>query len=587
MSRLGFAVRTQPQRGMEAPLLQPAQDAAPSHREHDVRQADEVAARRSSVRRGLVFAEKGDAGRGAGVAGGTRTTRGARPVRDHHESLASQVGALAVPVTILSAMIAIRGASFGGIVMPKVLGPALETVGAQHAGTTLFLLSTAIGQLTMLKFSDLPFASSGAAFELLPLFASLASGVLAHPSMGTDPSVEAQISTTLATFAVCTIVVSLSYVVSLRLGLGSIFRRCPACVLKGALAGIGSFLLQSALSTAANHELETQDDFMWLLHMPSTTILHCLLGMGLGVTVYALDFKFKNPALFISMLVLMVTVANVVPLLGIAGVTQESMEAAGWFFSSPSPAGPWYSIYTALAWSSVCWEAVFSAVARMAGIAATHQLIVVTDLVNIEAVTGFPVSLDREYSAIGYSSVLSALALSVPNYVSIGQTITVWRTGGWVERTEGKNSVWKRRSSKIENSHRVARASLPSFRAVGAGVAALTLASMPVFPVVMPRVPRYFVASFFTWLALVFLRESVWEVFFESPYYLSDSIVVVVMMFSMPFVGFLEGTRACVRACVRACSHAGLHARTHILVDMRALGRSPKGSLRIYMYMYM
>ena len=485
--------------------------------------------------------------------------RSRRPASAASESLASQVGALAVPVSILSAMIAIRGASFGCLLTPKALVPALETVGAQHAGTTLFLLSTAIGQLGLLRLSDMPFAMSGAAMELMPLYASLASGILSHPSMGTDPSVDAQISTTLATFGVCTTVVSLSYAVSLRLGLGDIFRRCPACVLKGALAGIGSFLIQSALSTAANHELGTQDDLVWLLQMPSITLVQCLLGMGLGVTLYAVDLKFKNPALFISMLVLMVTVANVVPLLGIAGVTQESLEGAGWFFSSPSPAGPWYSVYTALAWSSVCWEAIFSAIPRMVGIAATHQLIVVTDLVNVEAVTGFPVNLDREYKAIGCSSLVSALSCSIPMYVSIGQSITAWRTGGWVERTEGKNSVWKRRSSKIENNHRVARASLPSFRAVGACVAVLTLASMPMFPMVMPRVPRYFVASFFTWLAVVFLRESVWEVFFESPYYLSDSIVVVVMMFSMPFVGFLEGTLA-RRA---PHPHARTHARTH------------------------
>lgn len=163
------------------------------------------------------------------------------------ESWWSQVGSMSVPVIILSVTIAIRGASFGGLLLPKVLAPALETFGAQHAGTTLFLLSTAIGQLCMLLTSALPFASSGAALELLPLFAGLCASVLAHPSMAADASEEAQISTSLAAIGVCTIVVSLSFAISVSLGLGSVFRRCPACVLKGSLAGIGSFLLQSAL----------------------------------------------------------------------------------------------------------------------------------------------------------------------------------------------------------------------------------------------------------------------------------------------------------------------------------------------------
>ena len=96
----------------------------------------------------------------------------------------------------------------------------------------------------MLTLSQLPFASSGAAFELLPLYAGLGASVLSHTSMPVDSSASSQISTVLAAISVCTVIVSLSYIVSVRLGLASIFRRCPACVLKGALAGIGSFLLQ-------------------------------------------------------------------------------------------------------------------------------------------------------------------------------------------------------------------------------------------------------------------------------------------------------------------------------------------------------
>lgn len=393
----------------------------------------------------------------------------------------------------------------------------------------------------MLLCSNLPFASSGAAFELLPLYAGLCASVLAHPSMAEDASAQAQISTSLAAIGVCTIVVSLSYAISVSLGLGSVFRRCPACVLKGSLAGIGSFLLQSAFSTAADHALDTHDDLVWFLSMPGVTMVQCAVGISLGILLYAVDLRFKNPALFISALLTVVAVANVVPLLGIPGVTHQTMENAGWFFSTPSPAGPWYSVYTAFVWSDISWIAIFSTIPRMAGIAMTHQLIVVTDLVNIEAVTGFPVNLESEFRSIGYSSMLSALTLAMPNYVSIGQSITAWRTGGWVERTSRKHTAWKARSAKHENRDRVARASLPTFRGVGACVACLTLASMPVFPFVMPCVPRYFVACFFTWLAGVFLRESIWEVFFESPHRWSDSLVVVVMMLAMPFVGFLEG----------------------------------------------
>jgi hypothetical protein len=99
------------------------------------------------------------------------------------ESRVSQLLALSVPVIILSMMIAIRGVSFGHLLLPKSLSPALEAAGAQHAGATLFILSTAIGQLFFVQHSGVPFASSGAAFELLPLFAGICARVLAHPEV--------------------------------------------------------------------------------------------------------------------------------------------------------------------------------------------------------------------------------------------------------------------------------------------------------------------------------------------------------------------------------------------------------------------
>jgi MFS superfamily sulfate permease-like transporter len=183
--------------------------------------------------------------------------------------------------------------------------------------------------------------------------------------MGPEASPAAQISSSLAAISLCTFVVSLTFAASSKLGLASIFKRCPACVLKGTLAGIGSFLLQSAISTAADHPLETQEDLSWFLHMSSGTLMHCVLGTCLGVSLYITDLRCKSPLLFISLFFMMVGVANLVPLLGINQVTRASMESDGWFFSSPAPAGPWYAVYTALDFWEIQWTPVFSSIPRM------------------------------------------------------------------------------------------------------------------------------------------------------------------------------------------------------------------------------
>ena len=151
----------------------------------------------------------------------------------------------------------------------------------------------------------------------------------------------------------------------------------------------------------------------------------------------------------------------------------------------------------------------------------------------------------------------------------VGTTLTEAKHR-WVQRKDRRNSAWKRRSSTQEN--RVARASLPSFRVVGAAVALITLASTPFFPALMPKVPRVFVACFFTWLAAVFLRESVWEVFVESPDCWSDGAVVIVMMAVMPVVGFLEGILVgLVLSCV---TNSFSRTLTTNVIQLRSDGRT-------------
>ena len=84
------------------------------------------------------------------------------------------------------------------------------------------------------------------------------------------------------------------------------------------------------------------------------------------------------------------------------GCSRDAMVRNHWFFaegdgkpaassaSSSYGSGPevtWYALYLALRLDAVRWAAVAAAVPSMLGIALTHQLIVVTDLVNIESLT--------------------------------------------------------------------------------------------------------------------------------------------------------------------------------------------------------
>ena len=109
----------------------------------------------------------------------------------------------------------------------------------------------------------------------------------------------------------------------------------------------------------------------------------------------------------------------------------------------------------------------------------THQLIVVTDLVNIEGVTGVPIDVDHEFSSIGIGNLLAAVSLGIPNYTPVSKAVTGFRIGG----TTGT----------------IPRASRQSFRCVGLTVTLATIVLLFVSTALMPCVPRILVACFFTW----------------------------------------------------------------------------------------
>jgi hypothetical protein len=107
---------------------------------------------------------------------------------------------LSVPVLVLTIMNAVRGASFGQLLFPPGLAPALARIGGAHAGTSMFLVSTALAGVSALVLSRLPFASGGASIEMLPMYANICAAVLAHDSLRGSADAEL-VSTTLAAFA--------------------------------------------------------------------------------------------------------------------------------------------------------------------------------------------------------------------------------------------------------------------------------------------------------------------------------------------------------------------------------------------------
>jgi MFS superfamily sulfate permease-like transporter len=141
-----------------------------------------------------------------------------------------------------------------------------------------------------------------------------------------------------------------------------------------------------------------------------------------------------------------------------------------------------------------------------------HQLITVTDLVNEELITDHTIDMDDEIYSVGIANLLSGGLGLVPTYVPIGNTLTNFRMVG---------------GSK--------HARLGSFILSGTFFISIFYA-----PLVVSCVPRVMVGTFFWWLSINFLRETIVHTA-HSKANTSDLIIVLIMAVSMMAIGFMGG----------------------------------------------
>lgn len=315
-------------------------------------------------------------------------------------TLMNHVMPLAVPFFTIVVMNIVRAASFGQLLFPPELEDTLNNLGMGHSGTSIFLLSTISGQLAVILFSGMPFAIAGGSLELLPMYASLSLAV--YEKLHETASDQIVVSTTLMVFAITNSILAISYVLSATFGIGSFLRMTPLSVLKGALAGVSVFLIKSALEQATGHALNSLHDVSWLMHH-SRAMIQISIGTCLGITLYVVDVRLRSPFAYIAFILTIAVVLNLVPFVG---HTRKEMIDENWFYSDGSEStgngtlsSTWYSTYHQFHVDTVQWSTIPPLLPRIFGIILTHQLITVTDLVNIEAVRTIEVhSLSSSHS---------------------------------------------------------------------------------------------------------------------------------------------------------------------------------------------
>ena len=277
-----------------------------------------------------------------------------------------------IPTALFLAIFSdVSAASFGMlIVVPAATGLP------STAGLTIFLLSTITGQLAACLFSGFEYAVAGATLELVPLLIAMTSLVDPETSDGT------RASTVLAMISMTSLLVGVTQIAVSRLKLGGLFRCVPLVVLRGALTGVGVFMVIEGVKTGGNTELQ--------LGLSEVFELSTILRMLATVVLYAgLSFsQHLSSSPFVTMGYLAITAAlsHAIVLLGVA-----PLDASWWFDVGSdsttdvavvdSPLGV-LSLFDIRLVSFAC---VLNALPYSLSCVLVHSLCTVTDLVSIEA----------------------------------------------------------------------------------------------------------------------------------------------------------------------------------------------------------
>lgn len=269
----------------------------------------------------------------------------------------------AVSPSIIQAMVAVvQAVSFGSLLLPSDI-PAFRSSAAR--GISAWMRSIVVGQVSILLASRLPCGVAGAAFEIIPFVHAVAYSVVEELR---DEDDEIIVVTALAGASIMTWTCAAWYAVVVRLKLHNLLRHFPVSALKGALAGIGVYLLPETWNSVNRDPLQLT--------------VAVLMAIAL-VTGERLTSSSRFASWFVA--VFMFLAGAIIWLL--------KHEDPSWYLFEPTSASGdqvkvWSDMSLGLRFSSVRWRVLLvnsKLWVSCAGAAFVHQLSTMIDYVNLQA----------------------------------------------------------------------------------------------------------------------------------------------------------------------------------------------------------
>ncbi|KIY67017.1 hypothetical protein CYLTODRAFT_454835 [Cylindrobasidium torrendii FP15055 ss-10] len=339
-----------------------------------------------------------------------------------------------LPAVLLGGLLNILdGVSYGMIIFPS--SGVFEDYHMAPLGVSMFFVSCVLSQLTYtFGASQFPGANGSMMIEVVPFFHLIALNIA---SLLEDP--EEILATTLASFALSSILTGLAFFLLGYLKLGAVVGFFPRHILVGCIGGVGAFLIETGLEVSLNITSDaTSTPFPHMFSSAHNIMMWTIpvfLAVFLKFSMWAYGKLRKSgegsQSIFVGYFIAIPALFYVVILA--ARIPIDDLRDNGWVFDvrGGEDGVGWYKFYEYFVFSKISFAAIWETLPTQFALLFFNILHPPLNVPALSISLGEDeIDTNQELVAHGYSNFLAGLFGTVPNYLVYVNTLLFYRVGG-------------------------------------------------------------------------------------------------------------------------------------------------------------
>ena len=325
-----------------------------------------------------------------------------------------------IPIVFAVFINLLDACTFGSVFFPSKFGSDISGLAIE-----LFLLSTVIVQLVLIRMSSFSCGLGTSMAENIPFVHSMATGIF--DTLEHTHTFHQMIPTVLITVCLSTIINGFMFYIVGYFKMGNVLHFFPRHVIMGMTAGFGVFLISTAVESSTGIVMAEQTLDSFLQSLSPSRCCQLLIVVSFESVLRLVEFLKFNELVVPCMMFLLPIAFYVV--LVISGTTFQQARKSDWLFPETASAN-WWDTWNLFDFSMVEWNVVAAQWTTMSSLAFFTLILVPIRIPSLSIITEDEVNFDEELKAQGIANILSGLSGAVHNYLSYSNSIFFFYVGG-------------------------------------------------------------------------------------------------------------------------------------------------------------